>query len=109
MNKIKVNDKVLVLSGKDKGKVGVVTKILNNSIKRNSKLIVEGINIFKKHIKANPNKNKPGGIISVEKPISYSNVLLFCSNADKKSKVYFSFSENKRKNRFFKLTKGVVN
>lgn len=109
MNKIKINDKVLILSGKDKGKVGVVTKILNNCTKNNKKIIIEGINIFKKHVKANPNKNKPGGIISIEKPMPYSNVLLFCSDADKKSKIYFSFSENKRKNRFFKITKGVVN
>ncbi|MBR1679225.1 MAG: 50S ribosomal protein L24 [Bacilli bacterium] len=67
--KIKVNDEVLVIAGKDKGKSGKVVKTL----KKDNKVIVEGINVHKKHQKPN-NANENGGIFDVEAPIHVSNV-----------------------------------
>lgn len=67
--KVKVNDKVKILAGKDKGKEGKVLKTL----KKNDKVIVEGINIIKKHIKPN-GQNETGGIREMEAPIHVSNV-----------------------------------
>lgn len=67
--KIKVGDEVLVIAGKDKGKTGKVIKTLKNE----EKLVVEGINIVKKHVKPN-NTNDKGGIFDIEAPIHVSNV-----------------------------------
>lgn len=67
--KIKVGDEVLVIAGKDKGKNGKVIKTLRND----QKLVVEGINIVKKHVKPN-NQNDKGGIFDIEAPIHVSNV-----------------------------------
>lgn len=67
--KIKVGDEVLVIAGKDKGKNGKVIKTLRND----DKVVVEGINIVKKHVKPN-NQNDKGGIFDIEAPIHVSNV-----------------------------------
>ena len=67
--KIKVNDEVLVIAGKDKGKSGKVVKTL----KKENKVVVEGINVHKRHQKPN-NANENGGIFDVEAPIHVSNV-----------------------------------
>jgi len=69
MMKIKVGDEVLVIAGKDKGKNGKVIKTLRDS----DKVVVEGINIVKKHVKPN-NQNDKGGIFDIEAPIHVSNV-----------------------------------
>lgn len=108
MNKIKVNDKVIIVCGKDKGKIGIVSKVLKIRSDK-LKVIVEGLNLFKKHTRGNPNKNKSGGILSISKPIDFSNVSLFCDVESKKSKVFFSSNENLKKHRYFKLNKEVVN
>lgn len=109
MNKIKVKDKIFILSGKDKGKIGIVSKVLNNKSLKRKFVLIEGLNLFKKHSKPIPNKNKSGGIINIEKPIDYSNIALFCDSANKRSKVFFDFLESKKKVRFFKLNKEVIN
>ncbi len=67
--KIKVNDNVLVIAGKDKGKTGKVIKTLKNE----DKVVVEGINISKRHTKPRTNNDK-GGIFDIEMPIHVSNV-----------------------------------
>ena len=67
--KIKVGDEVIVIAGKDKGKSGKVVKTLKNE----NKVVVEGINIVKKHVKPN-NQNDKGGIFDIEAPIHVSNV-----------------------------------
>ena len=67
--KIKVNDNVLILTGKDKGKIGKVIKTLRNE----EKVVVEGINIAKRHVKPR-NNNEQGGIFDIEMPIHVSNV-----------------------------------
>ncbi len=69
MMKIKVGDEVLVIAGKDKGKNGKVIK----TIRKEDKIVVEGINIVKKHVKPN-NQNDKGGIFDIEAPIHVSNV-----------------------------------
>lgn len=76
--KLKVGDKVLVIAGKDKGKQGKITKTLRND----NKVIVEKINIVKKHVKPQGN-DKTGGIIDMESPIHASNVQLFDSKTNK--------------------------
>ena len=82
--KVKVGDKVKILAGKDRGKDGKVIKTL----KKKDKVIVEGINIIKKHMK--PTQNSEGGIISVEAPIHVSNVKVIegkTSKAEAKTEV----------------------
>ena len=69
--KLKVGDKVLVIAGKDKGKHGTITK----TMKTDNKVIVEKVNVIKKHVKPN-GSDKTGGIISVESPIHASNVMM---------------------------------
>jgi large subunit ribosomal protein L24 len=73
--KIKKDDKVKVITGKDKGKIGKVLRIIT---KKNS-LVVENINIVKSHQKPNM-KNPQGGIISKEAPVDFSNVMLMCNH-----------------------------
>ena len=77
--KIKVNDNVKVLAGKDKGKTGKVLKTLKNE----NKVVVEGINISKRHTKPRTNNDK-GGIFDIEMPIHVSNVKLVDAKAEKK-------------------------
>lgn len=69
--KVKKGDRVLVLSGKDKNKSGIVTR----SIPSSGKVVVEGVNLAKKHVRPNPNDPK-GGIKEIEAPIDVSNVVL---------------------------------
>ena len=79
--KIKVGDEVLVIAGKDKGKNGKVIKTLKDQ----DKVVVEGINIVKKHVKPN-NQNNNGGIFDIEAPIHVSNVKKIEANATKSKK-----------------------
>ena len=81
MMKIKVGDEVLVIAGRDKGKNGKVVKTL----KSEDKVVVEGINIVKKHVKPN-NQNDKGGIFDIEAPIHVSNVKKIEAKATKKTK-----------------------
>jgi len=81
MMKIKVGDEVLVIAGKDKGKSGKVVKTL----RKEDKVVVEGINIVKKHVKPN-NQNDKGGIFDIEAPIHVSNVKKVEANSTKTKK-----------------------
>ena len=71
MNRLKKGDEVIVIAGKDKGKRGSVSKVLANG-----RVVVDGINLVKKHVKANPMTGEQGGIITKEAPIHASNVML---------------------------------
>jgi len=106
MLRFKVNDKVIVLVGKDKGKTSIISKIIKkfNRVKKiyEFSLILEGINFLKKHTKAVPDKNKPGGIIKVEAPISFSNVALLNPVTGKKDKILFKILDNGKKVRVLK-------
>ena len=92
-----------VLSGKDKGRTGTVLRMLNNS-----KVLVENINIVKKHQKGNPNTGQEGGIIEKEMPIHISNVMLLNPITNQKDKVGIKTFEDGTKVRFFKSNNEVV-
>jgi large subunit ribosomal protein L24 len=96
MLKIKSDDEVIVLAGKDKGKRGTVRTVLDNN-----KVIVSGINMVKKHTKANPQAGVAGGILENESPIQISNVAIFNSNTKKADRVGFKI-DGDRKVRIFK-------
>ncbi len=81
MMKIKIGDEVLVIAGKDKGKSGKVIK----TYRKDDKVVVEGINIVKKHVKPN-NQNDKGGIFDIEAPIHVSNVKKVEAKSNKKTK-----------------------
>ena len=103
MNKIKKGDQVIVLSGKDKGRQGQVIKVM-----KNSKILIENINLVKKHQKGNPNTGEESGIIEKEMPIHISNVMLLNPITKKGDKVGFKVLEDGRKVRFFKSNNEVV-
>ena len=94
---------MVVLSGKDKGRTGTVLRMLNNS-----KVLVENINIVKKHQKGNPNTGQEGGIIEKEMPIHISNVMLLNPITNQKDKVGIKTLEDGTKVRFFKSNNEVV-
>jgi len=111
MSKIKKGDEVVVLTGRDKGRRGNVTRVLVGE----GRVIVEGINLVKKHQKGNPNAGEPGGIIEKEMSLDLSNVGLW--NAAKNNgeggpdRVGYKFlgeGEARRKVRYFKSTDEVV-
>ncbi len=84
MLKIKRDDEVIILAGKDKGKRGKVRKVLDNG-----KMLVTGINMVKKHTKPNPQMGVAGGIVEQEAPIQASNVAIFNPSTSKADRVGF--------------------
>ena len=88
---IKRDDKVIVLSGKDKGKIGKVI----SADPKNGKVIVEGVNVATKHQKAQK-KGQDGGIIKVETPIYVSKVQLVCPKCGKPTRVGYKFVDGKK-------------
>ena len=84
MLKIKRDDEVIVLAGKDKGKRGKVRKVLDNN-----RLVVSGVNMVKKHTRPNPQAGVAGGIVEKEAPIQVSNVAIFNPNTNKADRVGF--------------------
>jgi len=96
MMKIKQNDEVIVIAGKDKGSVGTVTKVLG------AKVIVEGYNLAKKHIRPNPQEGIQGGIEDKEMPMSISNVAIYNPTTQKADRVGIRVNDKGVKERFFK-------
>ena len=96
MQKIRKGDDVIVLTGKDKGKRGTVLRVLEG------KLVVEGVNVVKKHQKPNPIKGVQGGVVEKTMPIDVSNVALFNPATQKADRVGFKLLEVGRKVRVFK-------
>ena len=96
MNKIKKNDTVIVISGRDKGKTGKVLQILDNG-----RALVNDVNLVKKHTKPNPMAGVTGGILSKEAPIQLSNVAIVNPSTNKADKVRVEGS-GKDKHRVFK-------
>jgi large subunit ribosomal protein L24 len=103
MRKIKKGDEVVVITGKDKSRRGNVLKVLVGG-----KLVVEGINVVKKHQKPNPNKGVTGGIIEKEMPIEESNVMLWNPTAKKGDRVGIRVKEDGKRVRYFKSNNEVV-
>ena len=104
MNKIRKGDDVVVKVGKDSGKRGTVLRVLPEA----DKLVVENVNIVKKHTKPNPQAGVPGGIVEKEMPIHVSNVMLYNPQTKKGDRVGFKVLEDGRKVRVFKSTSEVV-
>ncbi|MGX9418082.1 50S ribosomal protein L24 [Vibrio sp. RC27] len=100
--KIRQNDEVIVLAGKDKGKKGKVTKVLTTG-----KVVVEGINLVKKHQKPVPAQGQQGGIVEQEAAIDASNVALFNASTGKADRIGFRIEDGK-KVRFFKSNNETV-
>jgi len=96
-NKIRRDDEIIVLAGKDKGKQGKVLKVLPAS----NRLIVEGVNLIKKHQKPNPQLGVAGGIVEKEASIHVSNVAIYNSKTGKADRIGFRL-EGEKKVRFFK-------
>jgi large subunit ribosomal protein L24 len=103
VERIKKGDDVMVLAGKDKGKKGAVQKLL-----KDGKVIVQGVNLVKKHKKPNPNLGVPGGIEEKEMPVHISNVGIFNPQTKKSDRVGFRTLEDGSKVRFFKSTKEII-
>jgi large subunit ribosomal protein L24 len=98
MLKIKRDDEVIVLAGKDKGKRGKVRRVLDNG-----KLIVSGVNMIKKHTRPNPQAGVQGGIVEREAAIQASNVAIYNAATSKADRVGFKV-DGERKVRVFKST-----
>ena len=104
MNKIRKGDDVVVKVGKDSGKRGTVLRVLPEA----DKLVVENVNVVKKHTKPNPQAGVPGGIVEKEMPIHVSNVMLYNPQTKKGDRVGFKVLEDGRKVRVFKSTNEAV-
>jgi large subunit ribosomal protein L24 len=102
MNKIKKGDTVVVIAGKDKGKKGAITRIVGD------RYVVEGINVAKKHTKANPNAGIQGGIVSKEMSIHRSNVMLYDDANKKGSRVGIRILKDGERVRYFKSSDQLV-
>lgn len=96
MNKIRKGDEIIVCAGKDKGARGTVISVLDDG-----RIVVEGINLAKKHMKGNPNRNEQGGILDKEMPLDVSNVMIFNPKTKKGERVGFDFDDNGNKVRVF--------
>jgi len=97
MNKIRKGDSVIVLAGRDKGKRGTVTQRVDAD-----HLLVEGVNVVKKHVKPNPLKGTTGGVVDKTMPIHQSNVALYNPQTGKGERVGVKLLDDGRKVRVFK-------
>jgi len=103
MRKFRKNDDVIVLTGKDRGKRGNVVRVISED-----HLVVENVNMVKRHTKPNPNRGVAGGIVEKEMPIHVSNVAHFNPVTKKSDRVGFKVLEDGRKVRIFKSTSEVL-
>ena len=102
MLKIKKEDEVVVIAGRDKGKRGEVLQVLDNG-----KMLIGGINMVKKHQRPNPNVGDRGGIIEKEAPIQASNIAIWNDDAERADRVGIRVEDGK-KVRYFKSTDKVI-
>ncbi|WP_024301229.1 50S ribosomal protein L24 [Pseudogulbenkiania sp. MAI-1] len=102
MRKIRKGDEVVVITGKDKGKRGTVLRVLDD------KVVVEGVNVAKKHQKPNPVRGVAGGIVEKTMPVDVSNVAIFNPASQKADRVGFKTLEDGRKVRVFKSNGEVI-
>ncbi len=104
MRKIRKGDEVIVIAGRDKGKRGTVLRRVDDT-----HLVVEGVNIVKKHVRPNPMKGQTGGIVDKSMPIDQSNVMLLNPATGKGDRVGVKTLEDGRKVRVFKSNGEMVN
>lgn len=102
--RIHKDDKVMVIAGKDKGKIGKVLKILRNK----DRILVEKVNVAKRHVRPNPYRQQPGGIIEKEIPLHVSNVMVVCDACAKPTKVGYRYTEDGKKVRFCKKCNEII-
>ncbi len=103
MRKIKKGDEVVIIAGKDKGRRGSILRVLADD-----RLVVAGVNLVKRHTKANPMRGAAGGIVEKEAPLHASNVMLFNPATQKGDRVGIRVLEDGRKVRYFKSNNEVV-
>lgn len=103
MRRIKKGDEVIVIAGKDKGRQGTVIRLVDLD-----RILIEGINLVKRHTRPNPARGVAGGIIEREAPVHISNVMLYNPVTKKGDRVGFRTLEDGRKVRFFKSNNEVV-
>jgi large subunit ribosomal protein L24 len=103
MKRLRKGDQVIVISGKDKGRQGTVLKVMADD-----RVLVEQINMVKKHTKPNPMQGVEGGIVEKEMPLHISNVMIFNPVTNKGDRVGFKLLEDDRKVRYFKSNGEVV-
>ncbi len=104
MKKIRKGDEVTILAGKDKGKRGVVLNVMSDD----GKVLVENINMVKRHTKGNPMQGVPGGIVEKEAPVDISNIAIWNPVTNKPDRIGFRFLEDGQKVRYFKSNNEVV-
>ena len=104
MNKMKTGDEVIVIAGKDKGKRGTVLAMINGG----KKVLIEGVNMAKKHTRANPNTGDKGGIIDKAMPIDRSNVMVYNPETQKGSRVTIRVLKDGEKVRYFSNSDQLV-
>jgi len=103
MKKIRKGDEVIVIAGKDKGKIAQVQRVVEDG----AKVVVEGVNVVKKHVRPNPMKGVQGGIIDKTQPVDASNVAIYNSETKKADRVGFKV-EGDKKVRVFKSNGKVI-
>ena len=103
MNKLRKGDQVIVLAGRDKGKRGTVTLRVDEE-----RIVVEGINVAKKHVKPNPMKGTTGGVVDKTMPIHQSNVAIFNATSGKADRVGVKLLDGGKKVRVYKSSGEVI-
>ncbi|MGE4596950.1 MAG: 50S ribosomal protein L24 [Methylophilaceae bacterium] len=103
MNKIRKGDKIVVNTGKDRGKQGIILSILDNK-----RVLVEGLNMVKKHTKPNPAKGEQGGVVSKEMSLDISNIAIFNGATNKSDKVTFKELKDGKKIRIYKSNQEAI-
>src|SRR5512139_789029 len=103
MKKIRKGDEVVVLSGRDKGRTGQVAQVLGDG-----KLLIDGINVVKKHARGNPQKNQPGGILDKSMPLHASKVAIWNGAAKKADRVGVKTLADGKRVRFLKSNNEVL-
>lgn len=102
MKRIRKGDQVIVITGKNKGQKGEVLRVLDE------KVVVQNVNLVKRHTKPNPQANQPGGVVEREAPIHVSNVMIFNPSTNSGDRVGFKTLEDGRKVRIFRSSGEVV-
>ncbi|HMM45501.1 MAG TPA: 50S ribosomal protein L24 [Candidatus Macondimonas sp.] len=103
MKRIKTGDDVVVIAGKDKGRHGRVLRVLENE-----RVVVENVNVVKRHTRGNPAAGQPGGILEQERSIHISNVMLRNPQSGKPERIGYKLLEDGRKVRFMKSNSEVL-
>jgi len=103
MKRIRQGDEVVVIAGKDKGRRGNVIRVYDDG-----RVLVEGVNVARKHQKPNPNAGVAGGIMEKEMPLDISNVMIYNPSADKADRIGIRRLEDGRKVRYFKSNDEVL-